>query len=311
MDRLLTIIEPVLYGDIFDFPVTLDEVHRFCRLPISTEQLRLALADEQGAGRIVDEVDGFYVLRGREALVDTRRRRTARSRRAQRRARTLMRFVKYVPFVRGSLMTGSTATDNARQRDDLDYLVLVHPGRMWLVFGVLGTLQRLGLGRVLCVNYYLSVDSLGLTEKSPYVARELLQALPLVGGDDVRKLYGDNGWIAEIYPNASSRQAQDAALETDDREGTARNLVERFEGLLGGDLGNALEVLLRRLLEHRLPAHYGKHGRQLPDEVRRRARDGEELRFHANDYPRTIADELDRRKERARSRLGRSRDPTS
>jgi len=303
MDRLLTIVEPVLYGDIFDFPVTLDEVHRFCRLPMSTEQLRLALADEQGAGRIVSQVDEFYVMRGREALVDTRRRRAARSRQARRRARTLMRFVKYLPFVRGSLMTGSTATDNARQRDDLDYLVLVHPGRMWLVFGVLGTLQRLGLGRVLCVNYYLSVDSLGLTERSPYVARELLQARPLVGADHVRRLYGENRWIAEIYPNASSSHEQVPNLETDDRRGAARHLAERFEGLLGGQLGDALEGGARRLLEHRLPVHYGKHGRELPAEVRRRALDGEELRFHANDYSRTIADELDHRRELARSRL--------
>lgn len=303
MDRLVTLIEPVLYGDVFDFPVTLAEAHRFCRVRISRADLQRELEDERGAGRVVSRVGEYYVLRGREGLVAERTRRQAASRRSWRAARAVMGIVKYVPFVRGSLLTGSAAAGSATDRDDLDYLVLVSPGRLWMVFAVLGTLQRLGLRRLLCVNYYLSLEHLEIDGRSPYAARELLQARPLAGAEAVGELLKVNDWVAEVFPNARSTRSTIGEEVTDERSGAARTLSGLAERLLAGSAGDRLESLLRRLLDRRLQAHYRKHGRPVPAKVRRLARQGKELRFHANDYQPVIAAELEQRIRSVRQRV--------
>ncbi|MBW2524181.1 MAG: hypothetical protein JRI23_08395 [Deltaproteobacteria bacterium] len=309
MDRHLDLVEPVLYGDLFDYPLTLDEAHRFCRVPIERAELERALADPEGAGRWVGRVDGYYVMRGREALVTTRRRRSLASERSRRRAKSTMGVLQYLPFLRGSLVTGSAAVDNAEADDDLDYLVLVEPGRLWLVFAMLGTLQRLGLRRRLCVNYYLSLDHLDLRARSAFVARELLQAQSLSGSRDVERLFEANSWIADHYPNAPPPTARPTESGVERRRGPARRMTEAIEGLLGGELGDALEHAARRLLAHRLAAHYRTYGLEVPEEVRQRALAGEELRFHANDYHRNVAARLERRMDELRSRRRDSTEP--
>ncbi len=62
-------LEPILYGDIFDYPLTLEEVWRFCPLPLSREQVAERLEKDL---RLVQCRDGFYHLTDREELVALR-----------------------------------------------------------------------------------------------------------------------------------------------------------------------------------------------------------------------------------------------
>lgn len=296
--RRLTLIEPILYGDVFDCPVTLDEVHRFCRLPIARDELRRELAEDRLIVRVVAEVDGLYVLRGREPLVERRRRRKPEAARSVARARAVMGLVKYLPFVRGGLLTGSAAAGGGAVGDDLDYLVLVAPGRLWLVFGILGGLQRLGLARILCANYYLALDHLGLSKRTPFIARELIQARPLAGGAAIEQLWSQNAWVFDVFPNAKPPHEPNAPTP-DERTGVVGRCANRVEQLLDGAAGDGLDALCRRAFGHRLKAHYRKHRRDLPDGVRDRAWRGQELRFHANDHQPLIAEALAARRTRA------------
>jgi hypothetical protein len=174
-----------------------------------------------------------------------------------------------VPFVRGLTLTGSVAAGDASAGADVDLLVVVAPGRVGTVFLLLGPASRL-LGRSLfCPNYYLGQDHLATDESGPYIAHELVQARPVVGGD---VLVAANPWVREVFPNVEA--------------GAPRTLPQgsRLQGLferpLRGRLGERVERRARAVALRRLQAHYGLHGRGVPAEVAERLAAGSALQFH-------------------------------
>jgi hypothetical protein len=274
----------------------LEEMRRFCTKPLSLEQLA---SEVQTNPRFTDYVsckDGMYFLHGRDELIETRRERAAISEKAWRRARRVVQWIQYVPFLRGILVTGSLAVDSARHRDDLDFLVLVAPRRLWFVFLVLGMLQRIFSRRYLCPNYYLSVDHLALQRRSFYVAREAVQARAACGKEWCRRFHEENRWIYDLFPNArDTRPSGPPVLE---RRGVLRIVSGAAEWSVRGRFGDAIERFLARRLKKRLTVHYGIHRQEVPETVLSNALEEIELRFHALNHEAMIHRALEKRRER-------------
>jgi hypothetical protein len=193
--------------------------------------------------------------------------------------------------VRGLLLTGSAAAENAESGADLDLLVLVEPGRIATVFTILGAGSRL-LGRDLfCPNHYLTTDALSIDRHDIYVARELAQALPLAGA--AAALSSANRWVAELLPNALEGTAFAEAAPGPSR---IQRLLERP---LRGRLGDRLERRLRALARSRLTHHHRSRGGTVPDRVLADLEAGTQLRFHGG----TDADDLLDRYRRGRKAL--------
>ena len=86
----LDLLDALIYGDVFDCAVTLDELWQYSRVAIDRDQLCRRLRDDPVLRRIVVERKGLYCLQGRTALLDERPRRILRARRLQRRARRIL-----------------------------------------------------------------------------------------------------------------------------------------------------------------------------------------------------------------------------
>ncbi len=294
--RLRSLVAPVIYGDVFDFPLTLGELHRYCPLAMTREELGNELREDERFGQAVHHEEDLYFLEGRRELVELRRVRREASEKAWRLARRVMRLIGYVPFIRGVLVTGSLAVGNARPGDDLDFLVLTAPKRLWFVFGALGVLQRICSRRYLCSNYYISVDHLRLRRESFYLAREVVQARPIFGSEACRSFQEENRWAFDQFPNAGFEcPGEDPVIE---RRGLLGWITRCVEWPLGGRLGDAVERLMKRFLKRRLFAHYGKYGHEVPEDVLRYALDEVELRFHGLDHENTIYQAFQTREER-------------
>lgn len=289
------LVEPVMYGDVFDFSLSIDDISRYCRKPMARAEVERNVHGSEAFGRVVDRRDGWFFLRGRDHLIEVRERRKRTSDQCWRRARTVVRFIRYTPFVRGILVTGSLAMNNARDQDDIDFLVITEPKRLWVVFAVLGTLQRVVSRRNLCPNYYLSIDHLELRRKSLFVAREAAQARPLCGAEACRRFWEANAWVRTRFPNAETLlEAPGGMME---RRGFWGALVRGLEWVLRGRLGDGVEIVAKRLLRHRLTTHYGIHGQAVPEAVATNAEQEIELRFHGLRYPESIDDAFERRRE--------------
>lgn len=267
----LDLIDAVLYADAFDCAVTFDEVWRYSRRRVARAQL-LDCLDQLTTKRLLGERDGLYFLAGREHLADLREERRNRAQKLKRRARYVARLLQHAPFVRGILLTGSVAADNAEEDADLDVMVIVADGRIGLAFLLLATLSRLSSRRVLCPNYYVSEVNLSIRKTDHYIARELVQAEPLTHESTI--LLNANPWVLKELPNAFPVTHPVKTLR-------GGKLLQRiFEFLFRGKFGARCERKAREIATRRLQAHHSKFHRNVPEDVQRGLQRGVELRFH-------------------------------
>jgi hypothetical protein len=197
------ILRTVAYSDVFDYPLTETEVHRYldgvaASPPEVTRGLRRLTGSALRAG------DDLVALAGREELFDLRRRRRRQAERLWPAARRWGSIVGRLPLVRMVAVTGALAVDNLTTSADIDFLIATKPGRVWLCRSlVIQTVRAARLqGVALCPNWLLAADALELEHRTLFAAREMTQMVPVVGLDLYRRIRAVNPWTEHWLPNA-------------------------------------------------------------------------------------------------------------
>ncbi|MEW6285492.1 MAG: hypothetical protein AB1509_04650 [Chloroflexota bacterium] len=245
------ILEALAYSDIFDYPLRLDELHRYLPLHAAADELPEALASLNGQ---VGRQDGFYFLGNRAEVVEIRREREARSKQMLPLAMRYGRVLGSFPFVRMVALTGSLAAGNAADGADFDYMLVTAPGRLWTARAFAVTFGRImrPLGHVVCVNLLITEKALAWNRRDLYTAREFCQMLPVTGLDVHQRLMRANRWTEEFLPNVETNRSQ---LGTMQEQPPA---LRRFLELpLRGRLGDALEKWLMKLQLRRIARRSG------------------------------------------------------
>jgi hypothetical protein len=199
------IVQAVAYADVFDYPLTIDEIHRYLiGVPASRGAVRTALTTSRLIPDVLSRAGRYFTLAGRESAIDTRRGRAATAADYWRRAVHYGRLIGGLPFVRMVAVTGALAMDNIAD-GDIDYLVITEPGRLWLCRAIVVGLVRTAAlrGTTLCPNYFLSEHALVLSERNLFTAHEVAQMVPLSGSDTYQRLRALNRWTDTYLPNAS------------------------------------------------------------------------------------------------------------
>ena len=199
------ILETVAYADVFDYPLTAQEIHRYLHLvPAPRGAVEAMLAPPSLIGGWLQESAGFYMLPGRTELAAIRRQREALAERAWPRAVSYGLRMSGLPFVRMVALTGSLAMHNGDGRADFDYLLVAEPGRVWTCRAWTLLLARLAAaqGCQLCPNFILSADNLEMSQRNLYTAHELAQMVPLAGEEIYWRLRHANRWSEAYLPNA-------------------------------------------------------------------------------------------------------------
>lgn len=234
------ILHTVVYADLFDYPLRIEEIHRYLTgnsAPLTTVEKHL-----EQSGRLdghLASAPPFWFLAGREHLGGLRREREAFSRVLWQRAKRYGRLVAAIPFVRMVSITGSLAVNNVSgPKDDIDLLIVTARNRVWLARGLVILIVHLARksGVVICPNYVIVEHRLEIGEASLFTAHELAQLVPLYGLDTYCRLLERNAWMTAFLPNASPKQAGVREIAVALRFGQ-----RALEGLLGGRLGDALE----------------------------------------------------------------------
>ena len=235
------ILQTLLYADIFDYPLTPAEIHHYLiALPATREAVEAALENSSWLrARIVIHAD-YVTLRGRQALARLRAERRRSSDRLWQAARRWSAVLGCLPFVRMIGVTGALAVDNAPRGDDIDFLIVTAPGRVWLARGLVVLAVRAArlLGAGLCPNYVLAESALAQQRRDLFIAHDLAQMVPLVGGQVYRQMRLVNRWADEYLPQAGQPMRDEPEIGL---AGWGRQLQRWGEALLGGRVGDRLE----------------------------------------------------------------------
>jgi hypothetical protein len=176
---LRSVFETVAYADVFDYPMTASEVYRYLSpIEASFEEVSGALAEESLFTRAGD----YFTLHGREAIVEIRKRRAPIAAQLWGKALRYGRILAALPFVRMVAVTGSLAMNNTDEGKDVDFMIVTSPNRLWTCRALTLLVARIAKleGVHLCPNYLVTTNALRLSERSLYVAHELVQMILLV-----------------------------------------------------------------------------------------------------------------------------------
>ncbi len=201
------ILQTVAYVDMYDFPLTASEIHRYLiAMPAKLADVKQAL----NASRLVNSRLGkkgeYFFLDGRSHIVDIRRQRAQASEQLWPQATYYGRLVSALPYVSMVAVTGSLAVDNIDSNADIDYLIVTDVGRLWLCRAMIILLVRQAARRgiILCPNYFLSEQALSFEEHNLYSAHEIVQMVPISGLKVYNRLLEANRWVSTFLPNSGT-----------------------------------------------------------------------------------------------------------
>ncbi|MFZ5478865.1 MAG: hypothetical protein ACOZNI_18980 [Myxococcota bacterium] len=218
-------LRAVLYYDVFRHPLAVEELAWMADGDPAPAVAALG-------GRL--ERRGRWVFRaGRGDHVEGR---LARARAAERlwpAARRAGRTLAAFPWVRGVLVTGGLSKGSVGDDADVDFLLVVEPGRVWTAKSALQAFRRVlpeRLRECFCTNYLVAADRLEIEEQDVYTAMELATAVPLHGADVCARLLDANTWARRFVPGLAFARARAERAPTHPRSGLARVV----EPMLGG-----------------------------------------------------------------------------
>jgi hypothetical protein len=199
------VLGALVYADLFDYPLTLEEIHRYLiAIPASLAEVSERIARSSWLRERISQCDGVWTLRGRESLSQLRRQRARAAARLWPYALHYGRILAALPYTRMVAVTGALAMDNVPEGDDIDYLIVTAPGRLWLCRAMAIAVVRWAArhGRTLCPNYFLSERALVLEDQNLFTAHELTQMIPIAGVPIYQRMRALNRWAARFLPNA-------------------------------------------------------------------------------------------------------------
>jgi hypothetical protein len=294
------VLKTIVYGDLFEYPLTLGEIHRNligCRA--SPARVAAAL-QTPGLSAMVGASGGYYTLRGRKHLGAERPRRAQRAIRLFDRHRRLLYWLCACPFVRMTALSGAMAFHNCKEKNDIDLFLVVDARRLWTTYAFMAVMARLiGKRDLLCLNYLIGRSDFPIPDHDFFTAHQIANLRPLYGWTHYRRFTAANGWVMGYLPQWNghadgTHHFPEIRLTRSAR--WVKRIVE-WAGLLPAftPVEWLAYTLYRRRLERKIAENGGV---QL-------ARD--RIKLHTNDHSRRIMDRLDRRMAEVMTRDGRMR----
>lgn len=224
----------VLYHDIFDYPLTKDELKKW--------KVGKRLNKNQPKKVEIQSRQGYFFVRNKKYLVKRRKERERYSKKKLRIAKRAAEDISQISSVLFVGVTGALAMNNAQKSSDIDLLIITKEKRLWtsrlsvyLYLKLKGyKLRKPGVKNekdMLCLNMWLDESALvwPVNDRNIYTAHEIAQIVPVVNKDKAHeKLLESNRWIKKYWPNSIKNKKN--------RSGKYKNLKDKDSTILLSDI---------------------------------------------------------------------------
>jgi hypothetical protein len=242
------IVKALLYFDVFKYPLTRDELFENSAIKLSKQQFNKELEDLL-LKKLVKEEEGFVSSLERTSSDITRRLKGNDG--ALKILPTALKYSQKIakfPFVYCVCISGSLSKNYFDESSDLDYFIITSPNRLWLCrtfliiyFKLLPAKKK----KMLCTNYFITSDSLGIPDVNAFTSTELAHLIPTINYRAYKNLLQKNSWYKNWYPNKSEMPDINCV---DSPKSYIKSITEKvLQGKLGNFIDNyLLNVTLKR-----------------------------------------------------------------
>ncbi|NTW26990.1 MAG: hypothetical protein HGA36_01565 [Candidatus Moranbacteria bacterium] len=212
------ILATVIYYDGLSYPLTAFEVWKYLirtdyftpraeAINVTLQEISEKLQDKN-LNKFIEHYNGFYFLKGRKDLVEKRIANNKLSTGKIKKLRSIVWWLRLLPFVRMVGVTGGLAMKNARVSSDWDLFIVLKYGKIWtgrtIITGVVHFLKKRRHGKYIsdrvCLNFFVTDQSLEVITKDLFSANEYMFLFPLYGWELYTKFQIKNQWIKNMKP---------------------------------------------------------------------------------------------------------------
>ncbi len=260
------ILATIAYYDLFDFPLTVEEIKKYLVAPnylkisdvINLDTIPAELYSMTNMSEVT-LYGGFYSLPHREHLVPTRIRKSRIAKKKMKRARRVAWLMSGMPYVQAVFASGSLALQNTDYDSDLDLFIITKAGRIWTArFVINSVLDVLRLKRKpqdrtapdkICPNHLIADNALIMINRNIFTARVYSHLIPLYIRRNIilKNFQQENQWIYS-YINSWDFSKQYLIKNT----GIVKSAKYFQELIFNTKIGNLVEELCRRYQKHRI-----------------------------------------------------------
>jgi len=170
-----SILGALAYADLFDVPLTQEEIWRNLFFPIQKNITFFDVIDAVEHSNIlshfIESHGGFYFLKGRKDIVATRLERYDIAKRKYDSARKVIRMLARIPFMRFIGICNTLGWSNAKDESDIDLFIIVEHQHLWLtrslcaslmqMYGLRPTKQK--MKDAICLSFFISDTALDVS----------------------------------------------------------------------------------------------------------------------------------------------------
>jgi len=288
-----TVIQTLAFFDMFETPLTREEVFRFLwKSTADREAVYQTLDNLTEEGKVRNKHSLFY-LPGSDDHVDARGRAYPIVLEKLRIARRAAKIIRFIPHVRAMFVCNTVAFGAAKRESDIDVFIIIDDGRLWLtrflITSVLGLLRmrrtKKRIASKICLSFFVTKSAMALHDVAIdppdiYLAYWIAELFPMYDPDNMEELlHQKNSWVTALLPHAiRSTEPAPYAHVLDSR--SSRIIKRFFERAWQGSYGDLLESQAKRIQEAKMKFNTGSvHGEQNTHVVISDTM----LKFHEND----------------------------
>ncbi|PKP30404.1 MAG: hypothetical protein CVT99_13855 [Bacteroidetes bacterium HGW-Bacteroidetes-16] len=222
------------YFELFSYPLTATEIHRFLNVVCSISDVEDQLVLMKKNGKVVCSEQGYYSRLHQPRWSVERDMGNKRAEKLLKLSSRFVRVIKRFPFVEAIAISGSLSKYYADKDADIDYFIITTTNRLWIARTLLHLYKKLtflrGHQHYYCMNYFIDQSALEIGDKNIYTAIELVTLLPVYNQEAILKLKHQNGWFAEFLPNENLNQDERFLLPMNN--GFFKSFLESFINVL-------------------------------------------------------------------------------
>ena len=226
------------YFNVFQHPLTLNEILHNCPAKTTTKKLEEALRYLV----LIDAIKtdrGFYFLNEHpNTIIEERKLKEYRAGEELFKSQRYTKLISRFPFVKAVCISGSLSKGVMDKDGDVDYFIITEKQRLWVCRTMLIAFKKIFLlnsRKYFCTNYFVDVDHLEIPDKSIFTATEINHLKAVCNKNLINELVAQNSWTKRHTPNFQRASNENCLAEN-------RNPVKRFvEICLNGRAGEKLD----------------------------------------------------------------------